>query len=156
MGYLIAFTLSSICPTKLRPKFPFTSILGETYELIFEHQQKKVQFISEKISVVPSITAFHCMSDFFELWGTDIKETNYWGKSIEIQPQGNTYFKILGENTYVFSNAYTIKISNLEGKILKFVWKDQFLSEILKQKIREKLLLLKGPCPSVNIILPVS
>lgn len=91
-------------------------MLGETYELIFEHQQKKVQFISEKITVVPSITAFHCMSDFFELWGTDIKETNYWGKSIEIQPQGNTYFKIFGENTYVFSNAYTIKISNLEGE----------------------------------------
>lgn len=116
MGYLIAFILSGISPKKTRLKFPFPSILGETYELIFEQNEKKVQFIAEKIRNTPNTISFHCSCDVFEIYGTLYTETSYWGKSIEIQPTGLIYFKIFGEHTYVISNAYTIKIINLENE----------------------------------------
>lgn len=117
MGYIIAFILSGISPKQTRLKFPFPSILGETYELVFDQNQQRMRFIAEKISTSPKNTiAFHCGCDLFEIYGTINTETSYWGKSIEIQPIGLTYFRIFGEHTYVISNAYTIKIMNLENE----------------------------------------
>ncbi|KAG0142960.1 hypothetical protein CROQUDRAFT_661834 [Cronartium quercuum f. sp. fusiforme G11] len=95
--YVSAFAVSSFSSTKTRAsRKPFNPILGETYECI--RPDKGFRFISEKVSHHPPIMAAYAEGDGWKLEMTSSIRQKFWGKSLEIIPEGSTRLTIFESN----------------------------------------------------------
>ena len=65
---------------------PFNPLLGETYELTLPSPGYRI--VCEQVSHHPPISAYHGESDRFILRGSVQPKLRFWGKSIEIKPDG--------------------------------------------------------------------
>uniref|UniRef100_A0A8C4R8F3 Oxysterol-binding protein n=1 Tax=Eptatretus burgeri TaxID=7764 RepID=A0A8C4R8F3_EPTBU len=90
MVLVAAFVVSALACTATRAgRKPFNPLLGETYECVREDHGFK--FHAEQVSHHPPISACHCESRNFNFW-QDIRWKNkFWGKSMEIVPEGTVH-----------------------------------------------------------------
>ncbi|KAL6304262.1 Oxysterol-binding protein-domain-containing protein [Sparassis latifolia] len=87
--YVAAFAVSTYANTKFRTgRKGFNPMLAETFEDV------RMKFIAEKVSHNPVILAYHAEGDNWELYATSSGRTKFWGKSLEIVPQGTIHLKI--------------------------------------------------------------
>ncbi|KAI0824172.1 Oxysterol-binding protein-domain-containing protein [Trametes gibbosa] len=92
--YVAAFAVSTYANTKHRTgRKGFNPMLAETYEDVRMH------LISEKVCHNPVILAWHAEGEGWELYATSSGKTKFWGKSMEIIPQGTIHLK-LGEEHF--------------------------------------------------------
>ncbi|OCH96631.1 hypothetical protein OBBRIDRAFT_743469 [Obba rivulosa] len=95
--YVAAFAVSSYANTKLRTgRKGFNPMLAETFE------DPRMKFIAEKVSHNPVILAYHAEGEGWELYATSSGKTKFWGKSLEVIPQGTIHLK-LGAEHYQWS-----------------------------------------------------
>ncbi len=116
MAYVIAFALTGYSKTKHRIRMPFLPLLGETFEYIDE--KRRFRFFSEQIGKNPSTSAEYCESKNFKYWCNTVLSFTFWGKSLEIQPQGITHL-LLSKNLdhYVYTKPSTNIENILSGNI---------------------------------------
>ena len=150
MAYIIAFSVISLRSSKLKYRFPFPSVLGETYELEYDQNQIKFKFIAEQISIEPNTITYNCKGQNYEVWGTMIIETNYWGKSIEIEPKGNTHVKLNLDTHFIFTNSYKLKISNLENEVPQIDLEGDINFENVETKDKGEITFRKESLVSTN------
>ncbi|KAI0095308.1 Oxysterol-binding protein-domain-containing protein [Irpex rosettiformis] len=94
MCYVAAFVVSGYANTRHRSgRKGFNPMLAETFE------DPRMHFIAEKVSHNPVILAYHAEGDGWELYATSGGKTKFWGKSLEIIPQGTTHL-VIGEDHY--------------------------------------------------------
>ncbi|KAI8995464.1 Oxysterol-binding protein-domain-containing protein [Trametes punicea] len=86
--YVAAFAVSTYANTKYRTgRKGFNPMLGETFEEV------RMRFIAEKVCHNPVILAWHAEGAGWELYATSSGKTKFWGKSMEIIPQGTIHLK---------------------------------------------------------------
>ncbi|KAI0785997.1 Oxysterol-binding protein-domain-containing protein [Abortiporus biennis] len=94
MCLVAAFAVSSYASSKHRSgRKGFNPLLAETFE------DSRMKFIAEKVCHNPVILAYHAEGDDWELYATSSGRTKFWGKSLEIIPEGTTHLKI-GDDHY--------------------------------------------------------
>lgn len=84
------FSVSGLAASINRVKKPFNPILGETYEF----QNEKFRYLSEQVSHHPPISVGFAENDHFEFLADSNVKTSFWGKSIEVIPQGWVHIKL--------------------------------------------------------------
>lgn len=84
LAYVMIWAVSSLSSTIGRIKKPINPILGET----FEFSNSKFRFIAEQVSHHPPISVGYADNQNFEVQSDNNMKTQFWGKSIEITPQG--------------------------------------------------------------------
>ncbi|KAI0936144.1 hypothetical protein AcW1_000457 [Taiwanofungus camphoratus] len=93
MCFVAAFAVSTYANTKYRTgRKGFNPMLAETFE------ECRLKFIAEKVSHNPVILAYHAEGEGWELYATYSGKTKFWGKSLEIIPQGTIHLKIGNEH----------------------------------------------------------
>lgn len=112
---IAAFAVSAYSSTVGRIAKPFNPLLGETYELV--HPEKGFRFVSEKVSHHPTIIAAHAEGRGWTFEGDAEVKSKFWGRSIELKPEGVLRLQFADGDTYVW-NKVTTSINNLIlGKI---------------------------------------
>ncbi|KAH9946839.1 Oxysterol-binding protein-domain-containing protein [Amylocystis lapponica] len=93
MCFIAAFAVSTYANTKYRTgRKGFNPMLAETFE------DTRMKFIAEKVSHNPVILAYHAEGEGWELYATSSGKTKFWGKSLEIIPQGTIHLRIGDEH----------------------------------------------------------
>ncbi|KAL7754497.1 hypothetical protein RI367_000482 [Sorochytrium milnesiophthora] len=84
-----AFAMSNYSSTAGRAGKPFNPLLGETFEYV--RKDRGFRYVSEQVSHHPPISACFCESDHYEFYGEVNIKNKFWGKSLEILPQGTMH-----------------------------------------------------------------
>lgn len=66
--------------------------MGETFEYEIKTSQTKI--VCEQVSHHPPISAWHAESPHFILRGTSAPKLRFWGKSIEVKPEGTATLEL--------------------------------------------------------------
>ncbi|TBU64886.1 Oxysterol-binding protein-domain-containing protein [Dichomitus squalens] len=91
--YVAAFAVSTYANTRHRTgRKGFNPMLAETFE------DPRMHFIAEKVCHNPVILAWHAEGEGWELYATSTGKTKFWGKSMEIIPQGTIHLKLREEH----------------------------------------------------------
>lgn len=119
LEYICAFIVAGLSSNCCRIMKPFNPMLYETYE--YEHQLddgSKVRVISQQVSHHPPITAVCSESDSFVFNNSVNPRIKFWGRSIEIQPDGQckVYLKRHNE-TYIFKSVSCSIHNIIVGKL---------------------------------------
>jgi hypothetical protein len=69
---------------------------GETYELV--HTEKNYRYIAEQVCHHPPISAAYCESPDYAFWTEVNVKSKFWGKSLEVQPLGNSHVRLPHED----------------------------------------------------------
>ncbi|KAI0348701.1 hypothetical protein BDW22DRAFT_1386317 [Trametopsis cervina] len=94
MCYVAAFVVSGYANTKHRSgRKGFNPMLSETFE------DPRMHLVAEKVCHNPVILAYHAEGEGWELYATSGGKTKFWGKSLEIIPQGTTHL-VIGQDHY--------------------------------------------------------
>lgn len=83
---MCAFIVSAYSSNYLRLNKPFNPLLGETFEFEIESSQTRVVY--EQVSHHPPVSAWHAESPHYVMHGTINPKLRFWGKSIEVKPEG--------------------------------------------------------------------
>uniref|UniRef100_V5I3D4 Oxysterol-binding protein n=1 Tax=Ixodes ricinus TaxID=34613 RepID=V5I3D4_IXORI len=128
--YIAAFAVSSYATTSNRTGKPFNPLLGETYELIRE--EVGFRMVCEQVSHHPPVSAFHAESPHFKVHGSVYPKLKFWGKSIEIKPEGHLCVTLLSHGEkYTWANVNCCIHNIIVGKL----WFEQYgLMEITCHK----------------------
>uniref|UniRef100_UPI00358E7498 oxysterol-binding protein-related protein 6-like isoform X2 n=1 Tax=Myxine glutinosa TaxID=7769 RepID=UPI00358E7498 len=93
MVLVAAFVVSGLACTAARAgRKPFNPLLGETYECVREDHGFK--FHAEQVSHHPPISTCHCESRNFCFWQDVRWKNKFWGKSMEIVPEGTVHLML--------------------------------------------------------------
>lgn len=110
-----AFAVSAYSSTVGRTAKPFNPLLGETYELV--HVEKGFRFLAEKVSHHPTIIAAVAEGRGWRFEGDADVKSKFWGRSIELKPEGILRLTFHDGDVYTWSKV-TTSINNLIlGKI---------------------------------------
>lgn len=110
-----AFAVAGYSGTVGRTAKPFNPLLGETYELVCV--EKGVRFVAEKVVHHPTIIAAHAEGRGWALDGDADVKSKFWGRSIELHPEGVLRVTFHDSDAYCWSKV-TTSINNLIlGKI---------------------------------------
>lgn len=110
-----AFAVSAYSSTVGRTAKPFNPLLGETYELV--HVEKGFRFLAEKVSHHPTIIAAVAEGRGWRFEGDADVKSKFWGRSIELKPEGVLRLTFHDGDVYTWSKV-TTSINNLIlGKI---------------------------------------
>ncbi|RPD81820.1 hypothetical protein L226DRAFT_528057 [Lentinus tigrinus ALCF2SS1-7] len=91
--YVAVFAVSTYANTRHRTgRKGFNPLLAETFEDVRMH------FIAEKVCHNPVILAWHAQGEGWELYATSSGKTKFWGKSMEIIPQGTIHLRLGDEH----------------------------------------------------------
>lgn len=97
------------------------SNLGETYE--YEDKEKGFISVCEQVSHHPPVSAYHVESKSFTRFGAVNPRLKWWGKSIEIVPDGTITLTLKNHNEiYTWSNV-TCCVHNI---IVGSLWFEQY------------------------------
>jgi hypothetical protein len=86
MELVAAFAVGGLSNNADRMNKPFNPLLGETYELI--QPEKGYKIVCEQVSHHPPVSAYHGESESIILRGSVQPKLKFWGKSIEVKPDG--------------------------------------------------------------------
>ncbi|XP_065284033.1 oxysterol-binding protein-related protein 1-like [Dermacentor albipictus] len=125
-----AFAVSALASNLERLSKPFNPLLGETYELVRE--DVGFRMVCEQVSHHPPVSAFHAESSHFKVHGSVYPKLKFWGKSIEIKPEGHLTVELLSHGeSYTWTNVNCCIHNIIVGKL----WFEQYgLMEIVCQK----------------------
>lgn len=125
-----AFAVSALASNLERLSKPFNPLLGETYELVRE--DVGFRMVCEQVSHHPPVSAFHAESPHFKVHGSVYPKLKFWGKSIEIKPEGHLSVELRSHGeTYTWTNVNCCIHNIIVGKL----WFEQYgLMEIVCQK----------------------
>eukprot|EP00252_Welwitschia_mirabilis_P011313 TRINITY_DN25449_c0_g1_i3.p1 TRINITY_DN25449_c0_g1~~TRINITY_DN25449_c0_g1_i3.p1 ORF type:complete len:725 (+),score=130.78 TRINITY_DN25449_c0_g1_i3:86-2260(+) len=110
-----AFAVSGYSSTKGRTCKPFNPLLGETYEA--DYPDKRLRFISEKVSHHPMTVACHCTGSGWVFWGDSTLKSKFWGRSIQLDPVGVLTLEFSDGETFRWSKVTTSIYNLILGKI---------------------------------------
>eukprot|EP00742_Colponemidia_sp_Colp-10_P005159 GILJ01005509.1.p1 GENE.GILJ01005509.1~~GILJ01005509.1.p1 ORF type:complete len:733 (+),score=97.78 GILJ01005509.1:259-2199(+) len=121
MMYIGAFNVVPYAATLNRTMKPFNPLLGETYEYVCP--EKGFKFLAEQVSHHPPVSAFIAESDNFVYYSGIHARSKFWGKSLEIHPEGTMHLLMPkhGEH-YTWTKATTIVNNIIIGKM----WIDHY------------------------------
>uniref|UniRef100_A0A2R5LBQ6 Oxysterol-binding protein n=1 Tax=Ornithodoros turicata TaxID=34597 RepID=A0A2R5LBQ6_9ACAR len=130
MELVTAFAVSGLASNLERLSKPFNPLLGETYELVRDDIGFRI--VCEQVSHHPPVSAFHADSPHFKLYGSVYPKLKFWGKSIEIKPEGHLTLTLLSHGeTYTWGNVNCCIHNIIVGKL----WFEQYgVMEITCQK----------------------
>lgn len=114
MELICAFIVAGLSANCHRIIKPFNPLLYETYEFDYELEDgSHVKSIAQQVSHHPPITAAYSESDNFIYNGSVNPKIKFWGRSVEVQPDGQCriYLKRHKE-TYIFKSV-TCSIHNI-------------------------------------------
>lgn len=95
---------------------PFNPLLGETYELVRDDLGFRV--VCEQVSHHPPVSAWQAESDHFRISGSVYPRLKFWGKSIEIKPEGTTTLELKSKNEfYTWKNVNCCVHNIIVGKL---------------------------------------
>lgn len=119
MEYVCAFIISCLSANCHRIIKPFNPLLYETYEINYEQEDGSyVKTLAQQVSHHPPITAVFSESDNFIYNGSVNPKIKFWGRSIEVQPDGqcSIYLKRHKE-TYIFKSVSCSVHNIIVGKL---------------------------------------
>lgn len=124
-----AFAISGYSCTKLRSsRKPFNPLLGETYELVRE--DKNIRFLAEKVVHQPPIVATFAEGKGWKVQGWSAVKNKFWGKSLELIPEGSTHLTFDDGDTFSFQKPSSFMRNLLAGnKYLEHVGELTVLNE---------------------------
>lgn len=109
-----AFAVSSYSSTKLRnSRKPFNPLLGETFECV--RDDKHLRFIAEKVVHQPPIVATYAEGKGWHAVGWSAVKNKFWGKSLELIPEGNTRLEFDDGDAFTFSKPSSFMRNLLAG-----------------------------------------
>ena len=114
LQYIAAFAISSYASTEGRITKPFNPLLGETFEYV--SRQRGFRYISEQVSHHPPISACYCESARYRLWAEVKVKSKFWGKSMELVPEGTTHLILHGDH-YSWRKVTTSVNNIIVGKL---------------------------------------
>uniref|UniRef100_A0A131Z0W0 Oxysterol-binding protein n=1 Tax=Rhipicephalus appendiculatus TaxID=34631 RepID=A0A131Z0W0_RHIAP len=125
-----AFAVSALSSNLERLSKPFNPLLGETYELV--RDDVGFRMVCEQVSHHPPVSAFHAESSHFKVHGSVYPKLKFWGKSIEIKPEGHLTVDLLSHGeSYTWTNVNCCIHNIIVGKL----WFEQYgVMEIVCQK----------------------
>ncbi|KAH8025539.1 hypothetical protein HPB51_009479 [Rhipicephalus microplus] len=125
-----AFAVSALSSNLERLSKPFNPLLGETYELV--RDDVGFRMVCEQVSHHPPVSAFHAESPHFKVHGSVYPKLKFWGKSIEIKPEGHLTVDLLSHGeSYTWTNVNCCIHNIIVGKL----WFEQYgVMEIVCQK----------------------
>lgn len=102
---------------------PFNPLLGETYE--WQAPDGKLRFISEQVSHHPPVLAFHSESTVgtFSIYGEVEIKNRFWGKSVEVFPEGVVHLRIPRFGDHFTWSKITTCIHNI---VVGKLWIDNY------------------------------
>ncbi|PSC68755.1 oxysterol-binding -related 1D isoform X1 [Micractinium conductrix] len=110
-----AFAISPYSSTPGRTAKPFNPLLGETFE--FVSPEKGFRFLAEKVVHHPTVIAACAEGRRWRYEGDADVKSKFWGRSIELRPEGLLRLAFADGDTYQW-NKVTTSINNLIlGKI---------------------------------------
>uniref|UniRef100_A0A1D1ZMT1 PH domain-containing protein n=1 Tax=Auxenochlorella protothecoides TaxID=3075 RepID=A0A1D1ZMT1_AUXPR len=113
--YVAAFAVSGYSGTVGRAAKPFNPLLGETYELVLP--EKGLRLVAEKVVHHPTVLVMRAEGRAWCLDADAEVRSKFWGRSIELRPEGVLRVRFADGDTYVWSKV-TTSINNLVlGKI---------------------------------------
>ena len=111
-----AFIISAYSSNYLRLNKPFNPLLGETFEYEIASAQTKVML--EQVSHHPPISALYAESPHFTLKGSVNPKLRFWGKSIEVKPEGSLTLKLKKKGeTYTWKSISCCVHNIIVGKL---------------------------------------
>lgn len=119
MEYVCAFIVASLSANCQRIVKPFNPLLYETYELTqFLDDGSPVRTLAQQVSHHPPISALIADSDYFIYSGSVNPKIKFWGRTVEIQPDGNcrVFLKRHKEN-YIFKSVSCVLHNIIVGKL---------------------------------------
>jgi hypothetical protein len=127
MELVCAFAVAALSSNWLRMNKPFNPILGETYELELKDQGFRI--VCEQVSHHPPVSAYHGESEHYAIHGSVQPKLKFWGKSIEVRPDGYINVKLKRHNeVYTWRNVNCVVHNIIVGKL----WFEQYgLMEII-------------------------
>lgn len=121
LQYVAAFAVSALASNWERLNKPFNPLLGETYELC--RDDLGFRLLCEQVSHHPPVSAFHAESDHFQFYGNIHPKLKFWGKSLEIKPEGTfTVHLTKHKETYSWANVHCCVHNIIIGKL----WFEQY------------------------------
>nr|XP_023681040.1 oxysterol-binding protein-related protein 3-like isoform X2 [Paramormyrops kingsleyae] len=112
MVYVATFAVSAYASSYYRAGWkPFNPLLGETYECI--RPDKGFRFVAEQVSHHPPVSVCHAESKNFIFWEDMRWRNKFWGKSMEIVPEGNTHVLLPRFGDHYEWNKVTSCIHNI-------------------------------------------
>lgn len=109
-----AFAVSGYASTKLRAsRKPFNPLLGETYECVRE--DVNLRFIAEKVVHQPPIVATYAEGKGWHCEGWNTVKNKFWGKSLELIPEGSIRLSFDDGDTFSFSKPSSFMRNLLAG-----------------------------------------
>ncbi|KAK5816706.1 Oxysterol-binding protein-domain-containing protein [Linnemannia elongata] len=111
--YVAAFAVSGYASSQWRAgRKPFNPLHGETFEYVCP--EKGFKFISEKVSHYPPIMACHAESVHNWTLSMDSRaKTKFWGKSMELMPNGTIHIYFTKTNDHFTIAKPTTWMRNL-------------------------------------------
>ncbi|CAO1629669.1 unnamed protein product [Sympodiomycopsis kandeliae] len=109
-----AFAVSSYSSTKLRAsRKPFNPLLGETFECV--RPDKNLRFVAEKVVHQPPIVASYAEGKGWHTIGWSAVKNKFWGKSLELIPEGSTRLEFDDGDVFSFSKPSSFMRNLLAG-----------------------------------------
>ncbi|KAF9155877.1 hypothetical protein BG015_008239 [Linnemannia schmuckeri] len=111
--YVAAFAVSGYASSQWRAgRKPFNPLHGETFEYVCP--EKGFKFISEKVSHYPPVMACHAESVHHWTLSMDSRaKTKFWGKSMELMPNGTIHIYFTKSNDHFTIAKPTTWMRNL-------------------------------------------
>lgn len=111
-----AFAVGGLSNNADRMNKPFNPLLGETYELTLAAPGYRI--VCEQVSHHPPISAYHGESERFILRGSVQPKLKFWGKSIEVKPDGFVNLELKRhKETYTWRNVNCCVHNVIVGKL---------------------------------------
>lgn len=119
MEYVCAFIIAGLSGNCHRIIKPFNPLLYETFEYIHELDDgTQVRAVSQQVSHHPPITVASCESDNFIYNGSVNPKIKFWGRSIEVQPDGQCRIFLKRHNeSYIFKSVSCAVHNIIIGKL---------------------------------------
>lgn len=119
MEYVCAFIIAGLSGNCQRIIKPFNPLLYETYE--YNHKLADgtiVRAVSQQVSHHPPITAASSESDYFTYQGSVNPKIKFWGRSVEVSPDGLSIITLKRHNeTYTFKSVNCAVHNIIIGKL---------------------------------------
>ena len=114
MVYIAAFVISGYASSYYRNGAKdFNPLLGETYELV--RPDKGWKYVAEQVSHHPPISSTHCQSKSFVHEQVFHAKIKFWGKSMEVHPEGYTRVTLPKYNETYQWNKIVMYVHNVMG-----------------------------------------
>ncbi|KAI1290445.1 Oxysterol-binding protein-related protein 1 [Halotydeus destructor] len=131
MELVTSYAVATMSPNWQRLMKPFNPILGETFELTVDEYDYRV--VCEQVSHHPPVSALFGESEHFEMYGTVQPRLKFWGKSIDIKPEGSLFVRLKKRNETYSWKAVNCCIHNV---IIGKLWIEQYgVMEIINNSI---------------------